>query len=522
MNPNTTIRITAAYLLLLAAKPTTADDQVKVVGGHDGGDDGLSCPSFGWTPGSIPEEHLDTACNRLQSNDPKRAFSVMKALEQSIATGKARRLQPEHTWFCPADDGNAEKDDQFDETNPHHLTQGPSSVWILQNRATVPVVVSWLAPAKVGDVDTSFEVSAVNHRIAPAHKDPNAILQPGEWKSIDVKLGQLFNVRELDASAGGEPAPGRVLLRHRPGPIHITNRLGPKHLDCPVQALIDPKPVQPPPPKDENELPPPKVDQKRPDFDSNKRCNAQAKMFRSEVPCPIDVFYVGVDTDYNVGSGHPMPKDYLNMISGTELDKTGTDEDDAENAAALSASSDSMSDSSVQTHHPSNPAACHEHHSFHLGVNPAANPDDRMGQFELWDSPVAYLFTYVSHKFVARTRHDKTLVDEINVERTVVGDCPRQRKRALVEAKTESVPAEIEVQIGSVESEQQCKVNVTNTTINSGITKGDIVETVCLKNDTSAAANAKSNVPIDPKRTAAATDHENRHKAATATNAGSP
>ena len=516
-----TSRTAATSLLLLAASPTAA------------GDDGLSCPSFGWTPGSIPEEHQDSACNRLLENDPKRAFAVMKALEQSVATGKARRLQPEQTWFCPADDGSAEKDEnrdgtpvhtstgsgQFDETNPHHLTQGPSSVWILQNRATVPVVVSWLAPAKVGDVETSFEVSAVNHRIAPAHKDPNAILQPGEWKSIDVKMGQLFNVRELDASAGGEPAPGRVLMRHRPGPIHITNRLGPRHLDCPVQALIDPEPVQPPPPKDENEPPPPKVDQKRPDFDSNKRCNAQAKMFRSEVPCPIDVFYVGVETDYN--TGHPMPKGYLNMIEGTELDQTiGDEKVTAENAAALVTPGDPTGDLSSQIHHPTNPAACHEHHSFHLGVNPAANPDNRMGAFEMWDSPVAYLFTYVSHKFVARTRHDKTLVDEINIERTVVGDCPRQRKRSLVDTNSESVCPEVEVHIGDVESEKQCKVNATKHTKN--IAKGtDIVEPICFKNDTATAANANCNVPIDPKKTAAA-GYDNRQKAATAVNAGSP
>ena len=217
-----------------------------------------------------------------------------------------------------------------------------------------------------------------------------------------------------------------------------------------------------------------------------------------------------------------MPKDYLNVIQGTELDKTIRDEKvAAENIAALVTPGDPTSDLSAQIHHPANPAACHEHHSFHLGVNPAANPENRMGAFEKWYSPVAYLFTYVSHKFVARTRHDKTLVDEINIERTVVGDCPRQRKRSLVDANSESVRAEVEVQIGNVESEQQCKVNVTKH--NTGIAKGagDIVESVCLKNNTPAVTNANCNAPIDPNKTAAA-DHDNRHKAATAVNAGSP
>ena len=102
-------------------------------------------------------------------------------------------------------------------------------------------------------------------------------------------------------------------------------------------------------------------------------------MFRSEVPCPIDVFYVGADTDYGTDTGHPMPKGYLNTIEGTELDKTiGDEKVTAENAAALVTPGDPTGDLSSQIHHPANPAACHEHHSFHLGVNPAANPDNRM------------------------------------------------------------------------------------------------------------------------------------------------
>ena len=135
-----------------------------------------------------------------------------------------------------------------------------------------------------------------------------------------------------------------------------------------------------------------------------------------------------------------------------------------------------------------------------------------MGPFELWDSPVAYLFTYVSHKFVARTRHDKTLVDEINIERTVVGDCPRQRKRALVEAKTESVCGKVDIQIDESESEHQCKANATNPT--NDITKGDIVESGLGKNTTAASFGA--NVPIDPKKTVKG------HKDANVIKAGSP
>mmetsp|Transcript_25503 Transcript_25503/g.56703 ORF Transcript_25503/g.56703 Transcript_25503/m.56703 type:complete len:464 (+) Transcript_25503:146-1537(+) len=354
----------------------------------------------------------------------------------------------------------------FDAANPHQLTLGPSTTWIVQNRATTPVVVSWLAPAESGPdkVQTTLEVSAVNNHIHPAHKDPQAILQPGEWKAIkNVRMGMLFNVRELltttgsdtDGGGGGGGTPGRILLRHRTGPITIRNTLGPRNLECPIRGdngeggLIDVEPVQPPEPDDPDEPKPPKVDKKRPDFDYNKRCNSVAKMFRSEVPCPIDLYYVGTDTDWNTPSGHAMPKAYMDVIKGTELDKSTPDDP----STAVQATSVGG--------HPANASTCQEVHSFHLGVNPAtSNPEVPAGMFETWDSPVAYLFTYTSHKFVARLRHDKTLVDEISIERTVVGDCPRERRKVGIQSSSIATAAGVEVgnkDGGEEEQDEVCK-----------------------------------------------------------------
>ena len=147
-------------------------------------------------------------------------------------------------------------------------------------------------------------------------------------------------------------------------------------------------------------------------------------MFRSEVPCPIDLYYVGVDTDWNTPSGHAMPKAYMDVIAGTELDKSA-----ASTGTAIQAVGDDGTAVMVGQH-PPDAGMCQEVHSFHLGVNPAtSNPEVPAGPFEAWDSPIAYLFTYTSHKFVARLRHDKTLVDAFSIERTVVGDCPRERKK---------------------------------------------------------------------------------------------
>ena len=165
---------------------------------------------------------------------------------------------------------------------------------------------------------------------------------------------------------GGQLAPGRILLRHRAGPIPIRNRWGGPHLSCPVQAIVDPEPE-------------PDEGFDRNPFDYNRRCNSLFSMFTNRMHCPVDVYYAGVDPTA-VNSNTMTPK----------------------NATA-----------------PTN--SCAERFSFHLGVNPSAR-DDLM---DAWESPVAYEATYLTHKFVARLHHDPSIVvDEITIDKTYIQDCP--------------------------------------------------------------------------------------------------
>ena len=218
-------------------------------------------------------------------------------------------------------------------------------------------------------------MSAFNSDISPAHHDPRAILQSGEWKSLSVFLGHTFHIRELIDVGGGQLAPGRILVRHRAGPIPIRNKFGGPSLSCPVRAIVDPKPTE---------------GFDRVPFDYNRRCNALFAMFTNRMHCPVDVFYAGVDPTA--------------VNSNSRSSKNAT-------AAAINACSSG------------------ERFSFHLGVNPSARPD----YIDAWESPVAYEATYLTHKFVARLHHDPNIiVDEITIDKTYIQDCPNRKKMASV------------------------------------------------------------------------------------------
>ena len=230
-------------------------------------------------------------------------------------------------------------------------------------------MISWVRNTK----GVNVEVSAFDSNISPAHHDPRAILQPGEWKSLSVFLGHTFHVREMIDVGGGQLAPGRILVRHRAGPIPIRNKFGGPNLNCPVQAIIDPKPTE---------------GFDRVPFDYNRRCNALFAMFINRMHCPVDIFYAGVDP------------------------------------TAINSKVQSNKDATTA---PTNMCTSGERFSFHLGVNPSARPD----YIDAWESPVAYEATYLTHKFVARLHHEPSIiVDEITIDKTYIQDCPNRKKKA--------------------------------------------------------------------------------------------
>ena len=301
-------------------------------------------------------------CNRAAFNDPERIDDIVRRIKRSVQSGAARQLRDQKTSYCPDESFESPSDDP---SNPDGTLLGPPSGWIVTNSASTPAVISWVRNVKgQGNV----EVSAFNpDGVTPAHHDPRAILQPGDWRSLSVLLGHTFHVREMVDVGGGQLAPGRILLRHRAGPIPIRNRWGGPYLSCPVQAIVDPEPE-------------PDEGFDRNPFDFNRRCNSLFSMFTNRMHCPVDVYYAGVDPTAVNSNTMMMPK----------------------NATA-----------------PTN--SCAERFSFHLGVNPSAR-DDLM---DAWESPVAYEATYLTHKFVARLHHDPSIVvDEITSDKTYVQDCP--------------------------------------------------------------------------------------------------
>ena len=352
----------------------------------------------GWDKTGVPREHVDEGvsihslyfvrvfalvvanlltltapcapivCNRAAANDPKRIDSIVRRIHSSVQSGAARQLKDQKTSYCPDEGFEAPSDDP---SNPEGPSLGPPSSWIFTNGASTPVVISWVRNIK----GVNSEVSAFNSDISPAHHDPRAILQPGEWRSLSVFLGHTFHIRELIDIGGGQLAPGRILVRHRAGPIPIRNKFGGSNLSCPVRAIIDSKPSE---------------GFDRVPFDYNRRCNALFAMFANRMHCPVDVFYAGVDptaVNSNIRSSKNTTTAATNSCSGGDR------------------------------------------FSFHLGVNPSARPDF----FDAWESPVAYEATYLTHKFVARLHHDPNIiVDEITIDKTYIQDCPNRKKMASV------------------------------------------------------------------------------------------
>eukprot|EP00568_Trieres_chinensis_P002333 CAMPEP_0183295188 /NCGR_PEP_ID=MMETSP0160_2-20130417/3237_1 /TAXON_ID=2839 ORGANISM="Odontella Sinensis, Strain Grunow 1884" /NCGR_SAMPLE_ID=MMETSP0160_2 /ASSEMBLY_ACC=CAM_ASM_000250 /LENGTH=447 /DNA_ID=CAMNT_0025456627 /DNA_START=32 /DNA_END=1375 /DNA_ORIENTATION=- len=345
----------------------------------------------------IPPEHADGACDLTYENDFRRRKELFLSLRHSVETGGMRRLGEERTWVCPEDDANAAAAPdgataRDEDGTPIH---GPSSVWLFRNEATKPVVVSRIDP------NNGREVSAFHPEIAPAHLDPEAVVAPGQWRSVDVLLGHVFQARELVAD--GPHATGRVLLRHRPGPIPVTGRQTDPRLACPTERA-----------RNGGATPGNAANKRRrrrhritsDAFDNlmsgellnRRRCNSLHRVFVNRVGCPVDVYYAGVAEESQIPSSIYLPAD-----KGGQPPTNSTKGEEVE-----------MSES------------CRESFKFHLGIN-LAYTDDYDSR---WDSPVSFEATYLGHKFIARLHHNPDIVvDEIVIERTVIRDCPTKNQK---------------------------------------------------------------------------------------------
>jgi len=213
-----------------------------------------ACASYATPLESVDKYHGDHVCDVNEYNTFKhkmKRHETYQALKQSI------HLVPnEATVVCP-----------LEVQDLHHATQtldGFDVVWIVENTSSQPIVVSHV------NRQTRVETSAMNAAITPPHADPNAILQPGQWKDIRTYEGHVFHVRTLDTSTGQL---GPVVLQHQAGLRGVGAKF--QDLECPKEA---PQPVHP------------ATD--RPPAPQTRACNTLDIGFRNLANCPLHGYFL--------------------------------------------------------------------------------------------------------------------------------------------------------------------------------------------------------------------------------------
>ena len=216
--------------------------------------------------GSIAEGmkfHHDEQCDRAAYNQFKANLGRHAKQRAYQRVGGIRTVPNEKTVMCPAGGVRVNMKDA------HTPNIGHDMVWFVENRASSPVVVSF--------VDSNgVEVSARNPKISPAIADPNAILKPNAWMAVYAFEGHEFVVREVLKSG----VAGNVLLQHRAGLIPVG--VSAMHLACPEEDL---EPML----EDEETLSP--VFQRTPTV-IHRPCNTMDVGFRNAASCPLHGYYV--------------------------------------------------------------------------------------------------------------------------------------------------------------------------------------------------------------------------------------
>jgi hypothetical protein len=226
----------------------------------------LLCPSLTSSAYTLPTEdmgkfHGDHTCNRLGYNTFKESMQRHLTYRKFKPTGYSA-VPNQRTIMCPES-----VQDLHASNSP--ITNGYDTVWIVENTASDPVVLSYINP-----VD-GIEYSAMNAKITPPHHDEQAILQPGQWRAVYTWEGHVFLARQLLEDA---KSLGPVLLQHRTGLIPIGIQA--QELICPSS---DPEPV---------------VNGTRaPEFTRtpsaiNRMCNTIDLGFRNMANCPLHGYYV--------------------------------------------------------------------------------------------------------------------------------------------------------------------------------------------------------------------------------------
>lgn len=211
--------------------------------------------------------HNDGVCNRLEFNRFKSNLNRPAMRQKLQAMGGANLVPDQKTVICPLEEVD------LTPAAGQVTTTGFDTIWMVENTASTPVVIAYV------DQKNGMEYSAVNSHISPPQADPQAILQPGQWKPIYTFEGHVFHVRELNSDDG---TTGRLLVQHRAGLVPIGANIDPALLvNCPLQDVE--------PAKDPNF-------QRTPPRD-NRPCNIVDLGFRNRAGCPIHAYFVRATGD---------------------------------------------------------------------------------------------------------------------------------------------------------------------------------------------------------------------------------
>jgi hypothetical protein len=186
-----------------------------------------------------------------------------------VAGGTGATLVPnQQTVYCPL---NVQSLD-----NPSAV-RGFDTTWIVENTATTPVVVSWVVNGQ--------EYSPFHPDVTPAQDDPEAILQPNEWKAVPAYESYVYHVRALDKDYQS----GQVLLQHRVGLIPLGN---PNSVACDA-SQPDVEPISPQTAETVEPF-------RRTPTHPVRQCNTMDVGFRNQVGCPLNVYWAGTTSEKDV------------------------------------------------------------------------------------------------------------------------------------------------------------------------------------------------------------------------------
>jgi hypothetical protein len=315
--------------------------------------------------------HSDSVCDRDEFNRFKSSVDRKSKIERLTQGDRYKLVPDEETIICPA---------VVHSLYPSSLASTPlvtgfDRSWVVENTASVPVVLLWVDPRD------GVEKSAF-HDTVPATADPDAVLPPGSWTVVQAYEGHVFHVREILPDG---ITMGRVLLQHRLGWIPVgMNLVGNKagHLVCPdvdeeplllPSDLLDEEEVGPVSTKDDwgESLPLLSssnraqrrlhLEFERTPFQEDRDCNRQEVGFRNVLDCPLHGYFLEEET-------------------------------------------------------------CDPVFKFHLGVD-AGYP--RVADFmDDWNSRTKFEAGLLGHTFVFRSAHTGAEVDRITLLPTTVSDCP--------------------------------------------------------------------------------------------------